>query len=84
MNLDAHKDNIAKELMMILKSSIDEEVAAQRRYSRGAELAINPQVKELFEELAKEEEKHAITLRYKLKELVKMMGKEELMAELDT
>lgn len=83
MNRDAHQEYIAKELLLILKASIEEELAANKRYRRGAELAINPEVKELLESLAMEEEKHAMGLRYKLREIVKKMRLEDLLPEIE-
>ncbi len=80
---DAHEDYVTKELLMILKRSIKEEKDAHQRYLRGVELAINPEVREMFENLANEELKHASVLRHKVKELAKKLGREEFLIELE-
>ena len=46
------------EMLEIIEEAIKAEVVAYNRYSRGAERAINNELKELFLSLAKEEQRH--------------------------
>jgi rubrerythrin len=46
------------EMLEIIEEAIKAEIAAYNRYSRGAQRAINDEIKELFLALAREEQRH--------------------------
>ena len=48
----------ASEMLAIIEEAIKAEIAAYNRYSRGAERAINDEIKQLFLSVAQEEQHH--------------------------
>jgi len=67
-------DPIEKRLIEILRVAIEDEVRAQKRYKRGALLASNPEIKEMFNRLLAEESEHERKLTETYREIKKRLG----------
>jgi rubrerythrin len=67
-------DPIEKRLIEILRVAIEDEVKAQKRYKRGALLASNPEIKEMFNRLLAEECEHERKLTETYREIKKRLG----------
>ncbi|GMT41955.1 MAG: hypothetical protein IEMM0002_0366 [bacterium] len=63
-----------KEILNILKKAIAEEAMAENLYRRGVEIAMRPEVKDIFSKLADEEKKHAAILRDLYHDYKKTLG----------
>lgn len=55
--------HIEKQILTIIRSAIEDEMKAQEKYARGEELAVAPEIKNLFTKLKKEEEGHEKILK---------------------
>jgi len=72
-----------KEILHILEEAIKREQAAQALYSRGALLAVHPEIKQVFEKIASEEKKHESLLTDIYREYKKKLGLKVLHSERD-
>jgi len=63
-----------KEVLKILETAMKRENDAEKLYRRGVEIAVRPEVKEVFNQLADEESKHEKLLRDLYRETKKRLG----------
>lgn len=63
-----------KEILLIIEEAIKREKAAQALYIRGAQLAVHPEIKQVFVNIAKEEKKHESLLSGIYHEYKKKLG----------
>lgn len=63
-----------KEILTILEIAIKREVAAQDLYADGVKKAERPEVKQIFEQLRAEEEKHEALLKDLYRQIKKRLG----------
>ena len=63
-----------KELLKIVEGAIKQENASESIYRRAAELAHQPEVKDMFDRLADEEQKHEAQLREVYRDIKKRLG----------
>lgn len=67
-------DPIEKRLLDILRVAIEDERRAQKRYKRGALLAGDPEIKEMFNRLLAEECEHEQKLTETYRDIKKRLG----------
>ena len=63
-----------KEILRVLEEAIKREQSAQALYSRGAQLAVHPEIRQIFSTIAKEEKKHEKLLSEIYREYKKKLG----------
>jgi rubrerythrin len=65
---------VEERLLKILEEAILDEKASAARYRHGAELARDPDVKKMFDDLAADEIAHEATLKERYHEIKKRLG----------
>lgn len=69
-----NKDLVEKELLEILEEAIREEQTSAARYRRGAKMAMDPEVKKMFDRLTADEIGHEKALKERYYEIKKRLG----------